>query len=144
MTTESAQTFTPTLTRVAIAVVERDDRFLVGVRPDGPLAGYGEFPGGKIEAAETPAEAAARECLEETGVEVAIERLLCRTLHDYEHGRLELFFFAAVATNPQPGPSPPFRWVARQELPTVRFPPANAEILAVLREPKPSPPRSNG
>jgi 8-oxo-dGTP diphosphatase len=129
-------------TRIAVAVVERDDGFLVGVRPEGaPLAGYWEFPGGKIADGETPAQAAARECLEETGLEVSVGRLLCRTMHDYEHGRLELHFFAAIPRSPQQEPCRPFRWVTRQELRTLRFPPANAEILAILREPKPVPPR---
>ena len=80
----------PAATPVAIAVVQRGDQFLVGVRPDGPLSGYCEFPGGKVRDGETPATAAARECLEETGLEVSVGRLLVRTVHEYEHGRLDL------------------------------------------------------
>jgi mutator protein MutT len=120
-------------TRIAIAVVERDGCFLVGVRPDGgPLAGYWEFPGGKVGEGETPAAAAARECLEETGLAVTLGPLLCSTVHEYGHGRLELHFFAAVVQEPCAAPSTPFRWVARQALATLRFPPANADVLSRL------------
>ena len=57
----------PTL--VAIAVVEHDGCFLVGVRPEGkPLAGFAEFPGGKVDHGETPEQAAIRECREESGL----------------------------------------------------------------------------
>jgi mutator protein MutT len=54
---------------VAIAVLEHNGKFLVGVRPPGvPLAGLAEFPGGKIDLGETPEAAAIRECREETGL----------------------------------------------------------------------------
>ncbi len=54
-------------TRIAIAVVEHDGNFLIGLRPSGAvLGGLWEFPGGKVEPDETPEAAAARECLEET------------------------------------------------------------------------------
>jgi 8-oxo-dGTP diphosphatase len=120
-------------TSIAVAVVECDDQFLVGLRPEGvPLAGYWEFPGGKVREGETPADAAARECREETGIRVTMSRLLLRTVHDYEHGVLELHFFAAVLSDPQPAPRPPFRWVVRQDLPTLRFPPANSGLLVML------------
>ncbi len=58
---------------IAIAVVERDGQFLIGLRPEGEsLAGYWEFPGGKLDPGEQAADAARRECLEETGLEVRI------------------------------------------------------------------------
>ena len=51
--------------QIALAVVRHDDSVLIGQRPAGvPLAGYWEFPGGKILDDETPQEAAARECRE--------------------------------------------------------------------------------
>ena len=59
--------------QIAVAVVEHDGRFLVGLRPAGkPLAGFSEFPGGKVHSGETPAEAAERECREETGLSVVV------------------------------------------------------------------------
>ena len=55
----------PEPVEIAIAVVEHEGRFLIGLRPPGaPLAGLWEFAGGKLEPGETPQMAAARECLE--------------------------------------------------------------------------------
>ena len=59
------------VTRIGIAVVESNGKFLIGVRsPDGPLPGFHEFPGGKLHPGETPEACAVRECLEETGLDV--------------------------------------------------------------------------
>lgn len=60
-----------TLIRVVAAVVERDDRLLLGLRPpDKRHGGLWEFPGGKLDSGETPADAARREMAEELGVVV--------------------------------------------------------------------------
>ena len=119
--------------RIAIAVVEQDGRFLVGQRPQGvPLAGYWEFPGGKIEPGETPQAAAARECFEETGIEVIVGEECFATQHEYEHGCVELHFFRCVPSDPDQSPKPPYIWVARTELAALEFPAANAGLLAHL------------
>ena len=53
----------PSPKRIGIAVVEHEGRYLVGTRgPDGPLAGYAEFPGGKCLPDELPEMCAIREC----------------------------------------------------------------------------------
>ena len=67
--------------RVAIAIVEQNGQFLVGVRPESvPLAGLAEFPGGKVHDDETAAAAAVRECREETGLQVVIDREFFSTI----------------------------------------------------------------
>lgn len=120
--------------RIAIAIVERDDQFLVGVRPDGvPLAGYWEFPGGKVEAGETPAEAAARECREETGVTVEPLVELLTEEFTYDHGSVELHFFHC-AIQGVGTPCFPYRWVSRGQLRDLKFPAGNRQIVARLIE----------
>jgi 8-oxo-dGTP diphosphatase len=122
-----------TAIRIAVAVVEHEDRFLIGQRPAGVvLGGLWEFPGGKICKGETPAECAARECLEETGVSVEILGLHSERIHPYDYGPVHLYFFTSRAVDAHQAPRPPFRWVARQELTRYKFPPANAELLASL------------
>ncbi|NUQ61902.1 MAG: (deoxy)nucleoside triphosphate pyrophosphohydrolase [Pirellulales bacterium] len=118
---------------IAIAVVEHEGQVLIGQRPAGvALAGYWEFPGGKIATGETPEAAAARECREETGLEVRILRPLATLDHQYEHGTVRLHFLAAEPVADAAIPAPPFRWIPRSELGDYRFPPANAGILKRL------------
>ncbi len=115
---------------IALAVVRHGDRVLIGQRPEGPpLAGYWEFSGGKILPDETPQEAAARECREETGLEIRVGALLSLVDHQYEHGRVRLHFFAAEPLEAARPPAGPFRWIAIADLPAYRFPPANAGLI---------------
>ncbi len=131
-------------TPIAIAVVRRNGRYLVGQRAEGQvLAGLWEFPGGKIQAGESPSEAAVRECREETGLMVRVIELLDETTYRYDHGAVRLFFHlcepaeggdsrrrlgAPLATEPKP----PYHWLDAAEMRGLRFPPANAEIVARL------------
>lgn len=128
--------------RIAVAVVEQDDHFLVGLRPEGSkLAGLWEFPGGKVELGETLSQAAERECAEETGLAVAGERLLLEQWHDYAHAGVHLHFFACrlVESRALPEPRAPFRWVSRAELATLTFPDGNRELLQLLLREPPAP-----
>jgi 8-oxo-dGTP diphosphatase len=122
--------------RIAIAVVEEDGRYLVGQRPPGvALAGYWEFPGGMIEPGETPPAAAARECLEETGVEVLVGEECFTAEHEYDHGDVELHFFRCQPVRPEQTPRAPFVWIEPPQLARIKFPPANDGLLRLLRPP---------
>lgn len=120
-------------TRIAIAVVEHDGRFLVGTRPAGkPLAGYAEFPGGRVEQGETPRDAAVRECREETGLSIEVVSEYERRVHDYAHDRVQLHFLACKLTGTETRALAPFRWVSRAELCRLEFPAANRELVSAL------------
>jgi 8-oxo-dGTP diphosphatase len=121
--------------QIAVAVVEREGRYLIGLRPEGaPLAGYWEFPGGKVRVGETPEAAAARECLEETGLVVRVLREYPLVDHTYEHAAVCLHFFACEVVEQAVDSLPArFRWVTCAELSDYKFPPANAALLAQLQ-----------
>src|SRR5438045_9612597 len=79
---------------VGIGLVRRGDRFLIRQRPEATVyAGYWEFPGGKCEPGESPAQATARECFEEIGLPVVVGPLRCVTTHRYPHGLVGMFLF---------------------------------------------------
>ena len=123
-------------TRIAIAVVEHDGRFLIGQRPEGvPLAALWEFPGGKIEPGETAEQAAVRECREETGLVVEPLFHYPAAAHEYGHGAVELEFIACgLVSSERAEPQAPVRWVERGELGRYEFPQANRDLIRQLLE----------
>ena len=121
---------------IAVAVVIRHGEVLVGRRDAGAVdaAGLDEFPGGKVEVGESPADAAARECVEEAGVAVRIDTLLDRASGEAASGPIDILFFAATPLDDRAEPLVPFAWVPLAELASFDFPPANAGVLARLAQ----------
>ncbi len=84
----------PTVVDVAVGVVLRDDgQVLLAQRPEGkPYAGWWEFPGGKLEAGESVADALVRELHEELGLEVLGSTPWLVRGHAYPHATVRLWF----------------------------------------------------
>ena len=82
------------VTEVAVGVlVAPDGRFLLTSRPEGKVyAGYWEFPGGKLEAGETVADALRRELREEIGLEIGAVHPWREKMVDYPHALVRLHF----------------------------------------------------
>lgn len=116
---------------VVAAVIEEDGRFLVTRRlPGVHLAGMWEFPGGKIDPTEEHDTALRRELREELDVDVVVGELVHETAHSYPDRTVALFFYrCALRGIPHPRLGQDMRWVARQELPQLGFPPADAELI---------------
>lgn len=87
------------ITHVAAAIITRPDgAVLLGQRAEGTFyPGYWEFPGGKVEACETPKEALVRELQEELGITVTAATPWLRVEHEYEHAHVCLHFFKVTA-----------------------------------------------
>lgn len=119
---------------VVAAVVERDGSFLVTRRQAGVhLAGLWEFPGGKVAAGESHASALRREMQEELGVDVDVRALVSTASHAYDDRRVTLYFYACeLLGTPQPILGQEMRWVARTELRSLGFPPADEELIELL------------
>ena len=83
----------PTLT-VTAGILHQNGKVLIARRPpNGLLGGMWEFPGGKVEAGETHAQALSRELREELGIETEPGLLLGEYRHAYSHFRVKLFAY---------------------------------------------------
>lgn len=125
-------------TDIVIGVVRDGDELLVARREAGDsFGGHDEFPGGKREGDESLEAACVREVLEETGVAVRVEKLLAVAWHDGGGKRLALTFFqcrvdGAREPSAEARRDRHARWIARRELASLRFPPANAGVVKQL------------
>jgi 8-oxo-dGTP diphosphatase len=102
------------------------------------LAGLWEFPGGKCEPGESHEDCLARELVEELGVEGVVGDELLATEHDYGDRVIRLHFRRCRITGePTPRLGQEMRWVERQELTTLEFPPADRELIEMLTATRP-------
>jgi len=121
---------------VVAAVVDEGGKYLVTRRQAGVhLAGMWEFPGGKVGEAETHAQALRREMAEELGVDVAVDGLVLSTSHSYPDRTVALHFYKCrLLGPPMPQLGQQMQWVRRSELRTLEFPPADADLIALLSD----------
>jgi len=119
---------------VVAAVIQREDRFLVTRRQHGVhLAGLWEFPGGKVADGESHTVALRREIQEELDADIVVRDLVLETSHEYPERIVELFFYRCdLLGTPRPQIGQEMAWVARRELPSLTFPPADDELIRRL------------
>ena len=119
---------------VTAAIVEDHGRYFVTRRQKGVhLEGLWEFPGGKCEPGETLGDCLRRELKEELGAEAVIREEIWTVTHDYADRSVELHFLSCTLLNaPVPLLGQEMRWVARDELKLLKFPPADDELINVL------------
>jgi len=117
---------------IALAIPVRESRVLVGLRPrGGHLAGFWEFPGGRVEPGEEPSRAARRELAEETGMTAADLEPLVLVVHDYADRPLRFHVF--LARDPAGRPRGEWVWKTPAELRELEMPEANRPMLRALR-----------
>jgi len=123
---------------VAVGVVINARReLLVTQRAAGThLEGYWEFPGGKVEAAETVEQALSREFKEELGIEIGACRPLLKVQHRYPQKTVLLDTWRVLnyLGEPHGREGQPLRWVPLSTLSYDAFPPADRPIIDYLCE----------
>jgi 8-oxo-dGTP diphosphatase len=124
---------------VACALVDGDGRVLLCQRPQGKsLAGLWEFPGGKVEAGETPEAALIRELKEELGIGVSQACLapFVFASHPYEgfHLLMPLYLCRRWEGFVQALEHPALAWVRPEKLGDYPMPPADGPLVAYLRD----------
>jgi mutator protein MutT len=119
---------------VTAAIIERDGLFLVTRRQAGVhLEGVWEFPGGKCDAGESLAACLVRELREELAIKATVGVEVLATSHDYVDRRVELHFFRCESPDaPRPMLGQEMRWVGKDALEQLEFPPADAELIRKL------------
>lgn len=123
----------------AVALIDVDGRVLLAQRPVGKsLAGLWEFPGGKVEAGETPEAALIRELREELGIETKESCLAPLTFasHSYDDFHLLMPLFACRRWQgiPTPREGQTLAWVRARDLRDYPMPPADIPLIPILRD----------
>ena len=119
-------------------ILRADGAVLLAQRPPGkPYAGYWEFPGGKLEAGETPAHALARELHEELGITVVRAAPWLVQEFVYPHAHVELNFFRVFAFEGEPAShdGQAFAWQDPRAIEVAPLLPANTRVLSALTLP---------
>ena len=128
------------LNRLGVAVgilMDGRGRVLVNQRPPGShMAGYWEFPGGKIAPGEDGWQALVRELDEELGVTARYGHPLLTLSHRYPDRTVELDVWRVTEYRgvPQPREGQQLRWCAPRGLDDLKLLPADGPIVAALRQ----------
>lgn len=122
--------------RVVGALILREDEVLVAQRPAGKAqAQKWEFPGGKVEAGESPEKSLERELIEELGIRIAVGAHFQSVTHRYPDGplvQLDCYLARLVEGEPRPLQCQDWRWVKASELAALDFSAADVPIVARL------------
>ena len=124
------------MTTVTAAVIEREDRILIcRRRADQDHPGKWEFPGGKLEDGEQPAEALRRELREELSIEARVDSEIERYCYEYPGRKpIELIFFHVTEFDgtPEYDQFAEVNWAERPDLPTFDFLDGDVEFVRHL------------
>lgn len=127
----------PILPVVAVALVDRDGRVLLAQRPTGKHhAGLWEFPGGKLEAGESPEQALIRELAEELAIDVTAACLAPATFASISLGERQLLLLLYVCRKwsgvPRAVEAAALRWVRPIEMHALPMPPADRSMIGLI------------
>jgi len=121
---------------VTAAVIRRDTQILAARRAQGKhLAGFWEFPGGKLEPNETPEQCLARELAEEFGVETRIGKFIGESIYDYGEKVIRLIAYEVCHLNGefQLHDHDELRWLSPSELHEIEWAPADIPLLEPVK-----------
>ncbi|MGC3952831.1 MAG: (deoxy)nucleoside triphosphate pyrophosphohydrolase [Propionicimonas sp.] len=113
------------------AVIINEGRVFCTQRGSGALAGYWEFPGGKLEPDESPEDALVREIDEELTCTVSVEEKVVTTTHIYDFGEVTLttFYCALSSGTPTLSEHSDSRWMHPEELHLLSWAPADVPAV---------------
>ncbi|CUO68002.1 (deoxy)nucleoside triphosphate pyrophosphohydrolase [Clostridium sp. NSJ-49] len=122
--------------KVVAAILQNDDKILIAKKKEGkPLAGFYEFPGGKVEEGENPEDSLVRELMEEMSIKVTVKDYVGKSIYDYGNGKvIELLGYTAeiiegdiVLTDHDE-----YRWVTLEEVCNYNIAPADIPLISKI------------
>ena len=124
---------------VVCALIVYDGRVLLAQRPHHKhLGGKWEFPGGKVEPGENPAQALIREIREELGCTITLGRALSRNEHTYDQTTIVMIPYIAQLAGDiadiKPTEHIALAWVKSEELLDYDLAPADFPVVSVYRQ----------
>lgn len=120
---------------VVAAIILKEDKILATKRGYGEFINLWEFPGGKIESAETKEQALSREIREELDVDITIKDLLCTIQYDYPDFHLTMHCFMCSVADGKITlvEHKDAKWLSMDELDMVQWLPADIQILDKIK-----------
>ncbi|MFZ2186573.1 MAG: (deoxy)nucleoside triphosphate pyrophosphohydrolase [Streptococcus parauberis] len=122
---------------VVAAAIIKDDKIFCAQRPEGKsLAGYWEFPGGKLEIGESPEEALIREIKEEFDADIEIIDYVNEASYDYDFGTVIMKTFRAklLSDKLELLEHQDSKWLTSEELNTLEWAPVDIPAVEILRK----------
>ena len=119
---------------VAAIIHDYEGHIFATQRGDGDFKDWWEFPGGKMEAGETPEEALVREIREELSAEISVDEFLCTVEYDYPKFRLKMHcdLCSLVTEALHLNEHEAAKWLTKDELDSVKWLPADVKVVEVL------------
>ena len=121
---------------VVAALIRDGERFLICKRPAHKArALMWEFPGGKVEAGESPRDALIRECMEELDITLDVGGLYMQVNHEYPDIQIRLSLYEAVIASGElrSKEHEALCWILPREIPDFEFCPADVDIIDRIR-----------
>ena len=120
---------------VVAAIICKGGKIFATQRGYGEWKDWWEFPGGKMEVGETPEEALVREIREELSAEISVDEFLCTVEYDYPafHLKMHCYLCSLVTEALHLNEHEAARWLTKDELNSVKWLPADVELISHLR-----------
>lgn len=122
--------------KVVAAILKKDEQIMIAQRLKGDFAGQWEFPGGKIEAGETPQEALKREIFEEMELAIDVNDFVITAEYDYPtfHLSMDCFICSLQSKDIQLHDHTAIKWISiNDDIKNINWVPADVQVIEAIQ-----------